>query len=67
MDCIVEICIKSASRRAVENIKQEIREVLAGQGFRVGETEVLSPESGAAAALSATASGRARIRIYEAE
>ena len=67
MDMTIELHVKDASRRAVENIKQEVREVLAGQGFRVAETETLSPESGAAATLAATPGSTARIRVYESE
>lgn len=67
MDMTIELHVKDASRRAVENIKQEVRQVLAGQGFRVAETEVLSPESGAQAALAATPGSTARIRLYTTE
>ncbi len=67
MDMTIELHVKDASRRAVENIKQEVLQVLAGQGFRVAETETLSPESGAQAALSTTAASSATVRVYESE
>jgi hypothetical protein len=67
MNTIIELIIKDASIRAVDNLKDGVRELLGGNGFKVSSTQNCVLDEGRSIALGETGSGCARIRVYTAK
>jgi hypothetical protein len=64
MNTIIELIIKDASIRAVENLKLGVRELLNGNGLKVSSTQNCVLDEGRSIVLAETGSGCARIRVY---
>ena len=64
-DAVISILIQDVSDRALQNIKEEIRDTLTGQGFTYS-TAAFTPEAADTTALAGVAADNALVRTYSA-
>jgi hypothetical protein len=66
MDAVIEVLVRDVGERTSLNLQEQIRDLVTGQGLTLDSIETFTPAETSQTELAATASGSARVRVYEA-